>query len=227
MQLLTRVKICGLCRPGDARMAADAGADYLGVILAPGGPRSRTEPEAAAIWAAAPDRARVGVFVDPAAGVAIAAAERLALSVVQLHGDEAPDVVERIRAAGPWRVWKAVRPRTGVEFRDAAEWWSGRVDGIIVDGYSREARGGTGRMFPWDEVAEHRSAVGGSTEFIVAGGLSPANVAAAIGRLSPNTVDVSSGVESERGIKSAERTGDFIAAARAAAQGLEAAETHG
>lgn len=218
MHLLTRVKICGLCRPDDARLAASAGADYLGVILAPGGRRTQSEANAARIWSAAPGVARVGVFVDPDPAEAIDLGERLGLSVLQLHGDEGPEVVSRLRAAGPWRIWKAIRPRTGDAFAEAAAAWNGRVDGLLVDGYSAVAAGGTGTRFPWDEVAARRSAVTAGTELIVAGGLRPDNVAEAVRLLSPDVVDVSSGVESAVCMKSEERVRAFMTAAREAPQ---------
>jgi phosphoribosylanthranilate isomerase len=227
VQLLMQVKICGLCRPEDARLAAGAGADYAGVILAPGGPRTRSESAAAGIWAAAGAVARVGVYVDPDIDAAAGMAERLGLSVVQLHGDETPAMVARLRAAGPWRVWKAVRPRTGQEFADAARLWSGHADGLLVDGFSMHARGGTGERFPWTEVAQHRGALGADTALIVAGGLSPDNVAAAIECLAPDAVDVSSGVEAMRGMKSEQKLRSFIQAARTARPGMEEAGKHG
>jgi phosphoribosylanthranilate isomerase len=171
--------------------------------------------------------ARVGVFIDPEMDDAIGMAERLGLSVVQLHGEESPAMVARLRAAGPWRIWKAVRPRTGQEFADAARLWSGLVDGLLVDGFSKHARGGTGERFPWEEVARHRAALDADTQMIVAGGLSPDNVAAVIERLAPDGVDVSSGVEAVRGVKSEEKVRSFIAAARTARPGLEEAGKHG
>lgn len=225
--MLTRVKICGLCRPRDASLAAECGADYLGVILAPGGPRTRTEREADAIWAAAPGVPRVGVFVDPDPTEAIPTAERLGLSVIQLHGSESPALVTRIRAAGAWRVWKAIRPRTEAEFVESSSLWAGRVDGLLVDGFSQTAKGGTGTRFPWDVVERNRQAVPCGAEFVVAGGLGPENVAQAIARLAPDTVDVSSGVESAKGIKSAELLRAFMAAVRGARAGIEEAGTHG
>jgi phosphoribosylanthranilate isomerase len=227
VQLLMRVKICGLCRPEDALLAAEAGADYAGVILAPGGPRTRSESAAESIWAAAGAVARAGVFVDPDVDDAIGMAERLGLAVVQLHGDETQAMVARLRAAGPWRVWKAVRPRTGQDFADAARLWSGRVDGLLVDGFAEHARGGTGERFPWFEVAQHRAALDADTALIVAGGLSPDNVAAAIECLAPDAVDVSSGVEATRGVKSEQKLRSFIEAARIARPGMEEAGKHG
>ncbi|MFW6202366.1 MAG: phosphoribosylanthranilate isomerase, partial [Gemmatimonadota bacterium] len=113
------VKICGLCRPEDGRIAAAAGADWVGVILAPGGRRSRTPDQAMSILDAGRGAGRVGVFVDADEREVRTLADRLRLDAVQLHGDESPERVAAIREAGPWQVWKAGRPRDRVELRDA------------------------------------------------------------------------------------------------------------
>jgi phosphoribosylanthranilate isomerase len=211
------IKICGLCRPEDAAWAAEAGADYLGVVLAPGGRRSRSLEEAASIFGAAPDARRVGVFVDAGVDEVVAAARRLGLAVVQLHGGEAPRVAAELRAAGGWQVWKAIRPRDRSEFLAGVEAYGAVVDAILVDGWSAAAPGGTGARFPWDEVAAARSSVPPGLRLFVAGGLDPANVAEAVARLAPDGVDVSSGVEAVVGEKAPEKVRAFIAAARKAA----------
>jgi phosphoribosylanthranilate isomerase len=169
----------------------------------------------------APGLARVGVFVDAAEADILATARALTLSVLQLHGSESPAQVAALRAAGPWRVWKAVRPRSADDFRAALERYARVVDGVLVDGWSAEAAGGAGAMFSWNEVARLRPLVPAGIELIVAGGLHPENVAAAIVALRPDAVDVSSGVEETRGIKSEERLRAFVAAARAAAGAVE------
>jgi len=219
VQLLTRVKICGLCRPDDAARAAALGADFLGVILAPGYARTQIALTASAIWEQAPDVPRVGVFVNQPEKEVIGLARGLELSVLQLHGEESVSSVRRLRDAGDWRIWKAIRPRTGEEFEAVAARWGGEIDGLLVDGFSREASGGTGTRFPWLEVAGRSSAVLRATSFIVAGGLNPSNVADAIATLGPDTVDVSSGVESERGVKSGALLEAFFAAVRGAGRG--------
>lgn len=213
------IKICGLCRPEDAALAAEAGADYLGVVLAPGGRRSRSMEEAAAIFGAAPDVRRVGVFVDAVVDEVVAAARRLGLSVVQLHGGEAPQVAAELRAAGEWQVWKAIRPRDRSEFLAGVEAYGAVVDAVLVDGWSAAAPGGTGARFPWDEVAAVRSSVPAGLRFFVAGGLEPGNVAEVVARLAPDGVDVSSGVEAVVGEKAPEKVRAFVAAAREAAAG--------
>lgn len=211
-----RVKICGLCRPGDAALAVRAGADLVGVILAPGFQRTRTEEEAAAILGSAGHALRVGVFVDAPADAA-AVGDRLRLDVLQLHGAETPEQAAALRDAGAWRVWKAVRVREEEDFLDAVDLYAEVVDGLLLDGWSARAAGGTGTGFDWSDVAPHRVLLPESCELIVAGGLTPDSVARVVDVLRPDVVDVSSGVESASGRKSASKMEAFVAAAHAAA----------
>lgn len=211
------IKICGMCRPEDAAVAAEAGADYIGVILVPGYGRSRTLAQAAEIFAAVPGVRRVGVFVDSSTDVVRDAARRLALDAVQLHGNEPPEAVAELASGADFRVWKAVRPRDRGEFLDAVQAYGDAADALLLDGWSREAAGGTGTRFPWDEVAAVRDRVPPALALIVAGGLESGNVAAVIDRLRPDGVDVSSGVERVRGEKDRKKVVAFIAAARRAA----------
>jgi phosphoribosylanthranilate isomerase len=212
-----RVKICGLCRPEDARLAAACGADYGGVILSSVSPRGQSVAAADRILGAAPTLMRVGVFVDASFDDVSGAARALGLSVLQLHGSEPPALVEALRGAGSWRVWKAIRPRSGAEFATVLDRYAGVVDGVLVDGWSASVAGGGGIAFDWRDVARYRDRIPADTEWIVAGGLTPFNVAGAIGTLGPDTVDVSSGVEVEQGIKSEPRVRAFVESARAAA----------
>lgn len=206
------VKVCGLTRAQDAEVAAEAGAGYLGVILAPGGKRTVTAETASVIFSGLlPQRA--GVFVNATADELRRAAERIGLHVLQLHGDEPPELADALRREG-FTVWKAVRPRSGDEFADAAVLYAGAVDALLVDGFSADARGGTGTAFPWREVAERIAAVAPETAIVAAGGLRPENVAEAARILRPDVVDVSSGVESAPGVKDAGAVRAFAAAVR-------------
>lgn len=213
------VKICGLCRPEDAETAAEAGADYLGVVLAPGGRRSQAVDDAAEIYAAGGETPRVGVFVDPARGDVVDAADALELDVIQLHGSEPVEEIDALRRAGDWRIWKAIRPRSRAEFLQGVEAYADVADGLLVDGWSRRGAGGTGSPFPWREIVAVRDAVPLGTLLVVAGGLTPDNVADAVTRLAPDVVDVSSGVEREVGEKDPERVRAFIDGARNAIAG--------
>ena len=211
------VKICGLTRRPDAELAAASGAHYGGVILAPGGRRSVTAADAARLFAGLPLH-RVGVFVDADPAALRQAAETATLDVLQLHGGESPELIEELRAAGgSFEIWKALRPRSAAEFVTELRRYEAVVDGILLDGWSATAAGGTGAAFPWQPVALHRDEIPARLRLIVAGGLAPRNVAEAIGLLRPAVVDVSSGVEDSPGVKSPEAVPAFVAAVREAA----------
>lgn len=219
------VKICGVCRAEDARLAALAGASWIGVILAPGRSRSQTVEQAAAIFDAAvaaressPPR-RVGVFVDASVDVVAGAARMLGLDAVQLHGDESLELVRSIRGAVACEVWKAVRVRGPADVTHAAHTYASDVDALLLDGWSAGVHGGAGVKFDWNAVAGSRGGgvdVGDGLRLIVAGGLTPDNVEDAVRLLRPSVVDVSSGVEAAPGRKSPEKIHAFIAAARGA-----------
>lgn len=219
------VKICGVCSAADGALVAAAGATHIGVILAARSPRLRTEAEAAAIYAAAESLQRVGVFADAEAGEVIGLARRLALDVVQLHGAEAPGIVMDIRAAGGWQLWKAVRVTEAVALQNALEMWRGRTDALLIDGVSDRGLGGTGVRAPVQALAPARWM--GEPRLVLAGGLTPDNVAGAVGVLNPDVVDVSSGVESEPGCKDAALVRAFVREANAAHAARAAARNGG
>ncbi len=208
-----RVKVCGVCRPADAALAAEAGAAYIGVILSRGFRRSQAEAAAAAIYAAAGTARRAGVFVDEAGPIVEAAASRLGLQVIQLHGAEPPSLARALRRADV-EVWKALRPRDAEELLAAAQAYADAADALLLDG---TGSGGTGTRFEWELVARVRERLPAQLRLVVAGGLTPANVAEAIERLRPDVVDVSSGVEIAPGEKSPQAVRAFVAAARGAA----------
>jgi phosphoribosylanthranilate isomerase len=208
------VKICGVCRAEDAAIVAAAGATHIGVIVAAPGPRLRSVDEAAAIYDAASDLVRVGVFANVAAGDVVGLAHRLGLGVVQLHGNEAPADVAAITGAGPWRVWKAIRPTDAAHVAAALVLWADVVDALLVDGAAPGAPGGTGVNAPWRDLAPSRWQ--GRPAFVLAGGLRPGNVADAVALLTPDIVDVSSGVEAGIGRKDADLVREFVLRARAA-----------
>lgn len=207
------VKVCGLTRPDDAEAAAEAGARYLGAVLAPGGKRTVTAERAAVIFGSLPVL-RAGVFVNATAHELRRAAERARLDVLQLHGDEPPELAAALRAEG-YTVWKALRPRSGDQAAREAVVYAGAVDALLLDGFSAHARGGTGTAFPWREVAEQLAAAGLDLPLVAAGGMRPGNVAEAAAILRPRVVDVSSGVESAPGVKDHAAIRAFVAAVRA------------
>lgn len=209
-----RVKICGVCSPEDAAAAAQAGADIIGVILAPGRARSRTPEQAAGIRAVAPGVAHAGVWMDAGETEVCDVARRLRLDVIQLHGDETPGMLRTLRAAGDWALWKAVSVRYPDDVLRAADLYANVADALLLDGWSADGRGGTGTRFAWDDVLPALEALPPTLQLVVAGGLDEHNVADAIRTLRPDVVDVSSGVESAPGRKSVERMMNFVAAVR-------------
>lgn len=201
-----RWKVCGITNAGDAAAAIAAGADALGFVLWPGSPRAVTLEQAASISADLPAGVwRVGVFVDATAQDLDAAAERLALDFVQLHGDESPQAC----AAAPRPVWKALRLSPGTPRERAQELAASYPEAtLLVDAKVVGAYGGTGERSGWGTAAY----LAASRRVVLAGGLSADNVAAAVERVRPWGVDVSSGVESVPGRKDIGKIEAFAAA---------------
>ncbi len=209
-----RVKICGLTRREDALVAAAAGADYLGVILSAGFGRSVALADAAAL--VQDTRAqKVAVLVDETAETAAAAARALGADVIQLHGDEAPDVLEALRTRGPWKLWKAVRAKSLDDVERTVERYAGSADGILVEGWKEGALGVGGARVTLDPAVV-RALVPAHLDFVLAGGLDPDSVGEGVRAFHPAVVDVSSGVERALGVKDHARIRAFIEAARAA-----------
>ena len=204
----TRIKVCGLTRGPDARAAAAAGADALGVILAPGHRRSVTVKEAAQVFSRVPPSvAKVGVFVDALLEDVSRAIEQLGLDEVQLHGTEDPMYCIAVDA----RVVKTFR--VGLAFDPGSiERYRGVVDAVLLDTLVEGTAGGSGKPFDWKLA---RGVPKGAPVYL-AGGLTLDNVREAVRRLRPAGVDVSSGVEDASGIKSEEKMKRFVAEVRAA-----------
>jgi phosphoribosylanthranilate isomerase len=160
---------------------------------------------------------RVGVFVDAGVDEVRRGAEEAGLHVLQLHGAEPPATLAALRAEGRWSVWKAVRPRSAAELRDAIDRYRSHADALLLDGWSAAAAGGVGARFPWEEISECRDEIPDSLDLIVAGGLNPGNVERAIALLRPAVVDVSSGVESAPGVKDPAAMPAFLEAVQRAA----------
>ena len=205
------VKICGLTRPQDAAGAAALGAAYVGVVFA-GGPRLVTVDHAADVLAAARPTARtVGVFGAQSAAEIARVATTLALDVVQLHGDPTPADVALVRERYDGAVWAVCRVRGTLEPAPLLELFQA-ADAVLLDPHAPDALGGTGRQLAWDAIASELAAVRRGRPLVIAGGLTPANVAAAAATLAPTVVDVSSGVEQRAGIKDHDLMRRFVAA---------------
>ena len=206
------VKICGLRRREDVLLADALGADYLGVVLSPGFHRS-VDPSEAPDLLAGVAAVRVAVLVDQGVTESAARGERMGAGVLQLHGAEPPEVVREL-ASGPWEVWKAVRARSPEDVERAADLYGPWVRGILVEGYREGVAGGGGAALPTDPAWDVRRGIPAHARFILAGGLTPATLAGAMARWSPDVVDVSSGVEVERGRKDPGLLRSFFHAAR-------------
>jgi phosphoribosylanthranilate isomerase len=208
----TEVKICGLTRAVDAEAADAAGAAYLGVIFA-GGPRQRLPADARATLAGRRAR-KVGVFAAQSAAEIGDLASQVGLDVIQLHADADPDRVQAVRAATGLEVWAVVRTADGI-LPDGVEELADAADALLVDTLKQGALGGSGIAIPWGVLGESLDAMEAGHRIVLAGGLTPDNVAEAISYVSPMIVDVSSGVESAPGVKDHARIRAFTAAVRA------------
>ncbi len=213
------VKICGLSRREDVDAAVEARVEYLGMVFAES-PRRVTPSRAAELVEGVAARV-VGVFVDASPEEVLRTAEAVPLDVAQLHGSESPGVCETVRSAGVG-VWKALRPRSAAGLADRAARYRKSADGLLVEGFSEEAAGGTGTAFPhewWQEAGLGDDRDGDSPATILAGGLTAENVVAALASISPGVVDVSSGIEVEPGVKDPRRIRAFVQAVRGAGPG--------
>ncbi|MBK5936264.1 phosphoribosylanthranilate isomerase [Halorhodospira halophila] len=197
----TRVKICGITRPEDAATAVELGADAIGLVFCDASPRAVDMKEARAIVAAVPAFVSVvGLFVDPKPGQVEVALEGLHLDTLQLHGDEAPELCRFYER----RYVKAVPMGGGVDPQDYVAAYPD-ASGFLFDSHRLGERGGRGESFDHDTIP------GGVRGLTVAGGLNAENVAGVVRNVRPFAVDVSSGVESEPGIKDRERIARFLA----------------
>jgi phosphoribosylanthranilate isomerase len=210
---MTKIKICGVTQADDASRIAAAGVDYIGLNFWPTSKRYLAPERAPAIAAAArgagPVRV-VGVFVNASPGDIAAIARDVALDVVQLHGDEPPEQAVAVAQATGCGVWKAIAVG---EARDLERLDTWPVEAVLLDAPA-VGRGGAGKVFDWNLAREARR-LHPARSFVLAGGLAPHNVAAAIEAVAPWAVDVASGVESAPGLKDPAKLAAFIAAVRA------------
>lgn len=207
------VKICGVTRPGDARVAFEAGAGYVGAVLVPSTPRAIDASKARAMMNGIPLPLAI-VICDLSVAAAAAAARESGAAVIQLHGDESPEMLDALRQEGDWALWKALRVREAEALEPAFERYAARADGILLDGWHPTLRGGSGARFSWTRAAGFRNHLAPGVKMIIAGGLTPENVPEAIRLLRPDIVDTSSGVEASPGVKDSARVRAFIYSAR-------------
>ena len=190
---MIKIKICGITNIEDALLAAELGADALGFIFYPQSPRKVAPETAREIIAHLPPFvASVGVFVDEAAAVVQELAARVGLDWVQLHGQESPEYCRNLgrRVIKGFRIQDAESLRPLADYREAAQ-------ALLLDSYKQGQVGGTGTAFDW-RLAREAKPYG---QIILAGGLTPENVAPAIAAAQPQAVDSASGTEAAPGRK--------------------------
>jgi len=203
-----RVKICGITSAEDALAAAEAGADALGFNFYAASPRYVPLSKAAGIAKKLPPFvARVGVFVNPTQGEVERALGSMKLDWLQFHGDEDFDFVSRFPAD---MVIKAFRVKAKGDLKHLNPFAGSAA--FLLDAFSGEAYGGTGKAFKWEIAVEAKKRY--KRPVILAGGLTPENVAEAVKKVKPWAVDTASGVESAPGKKDKEKMRRFIAAAK-------------
>ena len=198
----TRIKICGLTRIEDARAAVQMGADAIGLVFYAPSPRNVGLDQARAIIAAIPPFVTVvGLFVDPVRSEIESVLRRCSLNLLQFHGDESPEFCNGFGL--PYI--KAARVRADADLVQYLSAYSA-AQGWLLDAYHDRLYGGTGASFDWNLIPQ-----GLPKPVILSGGLTPDNVGAAVRQVRPWAVDVSSGVESTKGIKDAAKIAAFIA----------------
>ena len=200
---MTRVKLCGITSVDDARLCVEHGPWALGLIFVPQSPRKVKLGEAVEIAAAVRRQTEVaGVFQNATLDHVARTAERVGLSIVQLHGDEGPGFAGEVARRTGAKVMKAVRVRSREEVLAVRAF---HTDFHMLDGAG-------GEPFDWPLAAERRSDV----SLVVAGGLTPSNVGEAIAATRPFAVDVASGIEARPGVKDPEKVAAFVRAAEGA-----------
>lgn len=196
-----RSKICGLTRVEDVKVAVAAGADALGFVFYPPSPRAVSAAQAATLTAAMPPFVvSVGLFVNPTAEEVSRVLDQVPLDLLQFHGDEEESFCCQFQR--PYI--KALRMKPGFDpLAEAKRWPSAR--GFLLDAYRPGVPGGTGEAFDWQRFPKQDERA-----WILAGGLTPANVRQAITITRPYAVDVSGGVEASRGIKCPVKIKEFL-----------------
>ena len=205
----TRVKICGITREQDAEAAVQFGADAIGFVFYAPSPRCVTVERAAAIARRLPPFVTtVALFVNAEPDVIAGVVDGVGVDLLQFHGNECAEYCAR--HARPWI--RAVRVKPETDLQDAqTEFASGR--GLLLDAYRPGVPGGTGETFDWGRIPPELA-----PRIVLAGGLASHNVGDAIRRVRPFAVDVSGGVESEKGIKDPRKIKAFLEEVRSAEQ---------
>jgi phosphoribosylanthranilate isomerase len=207
-EVAMKIKICGITNLDDALASIDYGADALGFVFYPKSPRYITPEKAGEITAQLPPFiTTVGVFVNEAPANIKEVMTLARLQVLQLHGDETP------HACSTWSpVVKAFRVKDFVDLKPLEQYKS--LSAYLIDTYAPSTYGGTGQIFNWDIAVEAKK----FGRIILSGGLTPENIEKAVRWVKPYAVDVSSGVEAEKGKKDSKKLKEFIERAKAASR---------
>jgi phosphoribosylanthranilate isomerase len=201
-----KIKICGITKYEDARVAVNLGVDAIGFIFYDKSPRFIDPARAGEIVAQLPPFvSKVGVFVDAHPTSIMDAAQKSGIDTVQLHGNETPDIARRL----PFTVIKAfaVGPQWDVGIMDSYD-----VAGFLLDTWDETQKGGTGKAFDWTIA---KRAVATKKPVILAGGLGPVNIKEALDCVQPYGVDVNSGVEIKPGIKNPHKMKEVVTIVKA------------
>ena len=197
----TRVKICGITRAEDSLAAISSGTDAIGFVFWQQSPRNILPQQAKSITRNIPAFVTtVGVYVNPSADWVRETSTIANLSLLQFHGDEAPEFCDQF--ALPYI--KALRIKEGVDLLEYSNRYQ-NAKALLLDTYSANMPGGTGEVFDWKLIPSNLP-----LPIILSGGLTPDNVAQAITKVRPWAVDVSSGVEASKGIKDINKISAFM-----------------
>jgi phosphoribosylanthranilate isomerase len=223
----TRVKICGLTREEDVRAAVQAGADALGFVFYPPSPRYVTAAQAGALIAAMPPFVTaVALFVNATVDEVAAVAKVAPFTLLQFHGDESAAECAAIAAAVGRPFMRVFRMRSDTSANDLLEYEhqyraaSPLFSSLLLDAYV-DAYGGAGKVFDWSLIPKELA-----PRVVLSGGLSVSNATDAVASVRPYAVDISSGVEQQKGIKDARKIADFVNAVRAADATIESDNSH-
>ena len=223
----TRVKICGITREEDVRTAVQAGADALGFVFYPPSPRFVTAERAGALMAAMPPFVTpVALFVNATLAQVVEVARLAPFALLQFHGDESAAECTAIAGAVACPFMRVFRMRPDTSAADLLEYEreyraaSPLFSSLLLDTYV-DAYGGAGKVFDWSLIPKELA-----PRVVLSGGLSVSNATDAVARVRPFAVDISSGVEQQKGIKDARKIAAFIDAVRAADATIESDNSH-
>jgi phosphoribosylanthranilate isomerase len=223
----TRIKICGLTREEDVTSAVEAGADALGFVFYPASPRYVTPARAGALMALLPPFvAPVALFVNASLDEVLEVARLAPFALLQFHGDESAAECAAIAAAVGRPFMRVFRMKPDTSAADLLEYEhqyraaSPLFSSLLLDTYV-DAYGGAGKVFDWSLIPKELA-----PRVVLSGGLSVSNATDAVGRVRPYAVDISSGVEQQKGIKDARKIAGFVQAVRAADATIESDYSH-